>query len=266
MFFRDGLDWRWRSYSRVADQVVRAARSLRELVAARSIEPESVGIALGSSPQDRISAILAAQYAGYATGWPGSSRPKDLTFGSEDLPLPTCRGILDAQALLHKLQPSETAAGGVVVPSSSGDLLWTAQDVEASADSLVHQVDAAPLIDGHRRPILFAQAELLGSAAIVSVLTSLSLKLDAAWTLEPQVDAFISTILWVRPSLLVTRAAGAEALCNALGSAEAKSDRKKSRLRRLVVCEPEDPGERARARWSDELGAGVDLWLFGDGA
>ena len=171
--------------------------------------------------------------------------------------------MLDTKEKLLKLQPAEPSAGGVIVSGPKGDFLWAAQDLEAQATSLVRESDRRPLADGHGRPILFAQADLLGAPAIVSILTSLSLQLNSAWALEPHHEAFISTILWVRPSFLLTRASAMDEVCRALGSSHgAKSDRKQSRLRRLVICEPRDPGDEARARWQEELKAEVDWWCF----
>ena len=262
LFFREGLDWRWRSYARVADQVARALGALREALLARSTEPQAIDIASDIPPEDRIAAILAAQCSGHATRWPAGPEPDDLALGHPDFPVPPCRGMLDTRDRLLELQPVESGAGGVVVSGSNGDFLWAAQDLEAQASSLIRESDRSPLSDGHVRPILFAQAELLRSPVMVSILISLSLQLRSAWTLEPHPEAFVATILWARPSLLVTQASGADAVCAALGSNGAKSDRKQSRLRRLVVCEPRNPGDEARARWKEELNVEVDWWCL----
>ncbi len=262
MFYRESLDWRWRSYARVADQVARAVKFLREAVAARATEPQAVGLAADMPPEDRVAAILAAQCSGCATRWPGGSEPADLLLGHPDLPMPPCRGMLDTREKLLGLRPTESSAGGVIVSGPDGSFLWAAQDLESQAGSLIRESDRALLSDGHGRPILFAQAELLANPVMVSILTSLSLQLHSAWALEPHPEAFVATVLWVRPSFLVTRASGADAVCRALGSKGEKSDRKQSRLSRLVVCEAHNPGDEARARWKEELNVEVDWWCL----
>lgn len=222
LFFRPGLDWRWQSWARVADRVARAAGAW----SAEGSSPGEPALVLPPTlrPEERIAAILAAE----ALGWPvrsadPSGEPSgpatDATHnrfqrGSASHVLPAARGYLDREPL----QPVDPWVRCTDSEVSAPEQVRSAETHE------IETQQTGPL-NGSRRPLLFVQSELLVEANRLRDFTDLSLKMDAAWILEPQIDALAATVLWARPTHIVVRADGLATLQEEWTASAAKNSR-----------------------------------------
>ena len=224
LFYRPGLDWRWQSWARAADRVARAATSWS---AAAPNAGSTLEIPPTLRPEDRIAAILAAEALAWTVRLEDGERVPSATvssatahrlrLGDAELFLPAGRAYLDREPL--QSVDDWVVRGG---PGSPFDSVLEALQVEA----VVGARKGTP-----RRPMLFVQSELLGDGPRLRALTEASLKMDAAWILEPQEDAMVATILWSRPTHVVLRHDGLAALIDAWTPSAAKH----SRLRRVLL-------------------------------
>ncbi|MEO1087564.1 MAG: hypothetical protein AAFY88_25270, partial [Acidobacteriota bacterium] len=213
LFFRSGLDWRWRSYRHVADQVRRSAAAL---AATGDAGPMACG--LGQDP-DAIAALLAIVAAGRSPDVDGPAPAVD-----PDGPTPwlqPCRGPLE------RLDPPAESE-----PSVPKDAFGLRFGLRLARDAAHFAALVRPALKGLKpRSILYAGVE--ASTGRLAALTAWSLEHDAPWALEPQADAFAATALWTRPHLLVAGRGELASLLPHFGKAE----RRHSRLRATVVVE-----------------------------
>lgn len=240
LFYRRGWDWRWRSWGQVADQVARGAATLRRSPAL-ALPPRSRGdvrVAFdGRQDPDAVAAGLAAQAAG-ATAVPrsvGPRRPLEVAVleGGEPavrLRLPACRSRLE------RWRPQALGLDAAVAGAPDAD------EAERLASAL------PPL--GRGRPILCASAAL--DPRTIQTLQAWTMRMDAAWVLEPDPEAFAAAALWARPTLVVAPGRELESLASAL------CGRKHRRHRRIAAVVA--VGEAAGRREWEELGVPVVLW------
>ncbi|MDA8017392.1 MAG: hypothetical protein MPN21_08065 [Thermoanaerobaculia bacterium] len=103
------------------------------------------------------------------------------------------------------------------------------------------------------RPIVVSAREVDDLEALAAV----TLELDAAWALEPTPEAFVGTIRWVRPTILVAPPRALEALAEVWDG----SDRKWSRLRVIVVRGGEDSlVTEGLDHWKKMFHARIECW------
>ncbi len=262
LFHREGWDWRWRSWSRVADQVARSVAVLRDAVAGGS----SVGYEARQHP-DAIACGLAIRAAGLiamplrgdrrAASRPGCDAWAEVEGAPEEEIAPDPERIALPPALSPlertKPQPLEldpgAAAGAVRLP----DLGELAPGVSLrAAERLDDQLRPAT-----RRTIVCASPQLDQAAA--QLLEAWTLVRGAAWVLEPDSASFVETALWARPTLVWGLPGEIEQLAARLGT---RKRRRQSRISAVVVAGSDEGDEGAgggrvdRRPWN-ELGAQV---------
>jgi hypothetical protein len=231
LFHPDGWDWRWRSWGQVADQVARGAAAVRR----SPPELRRVGCPERLDP-DAVAAVLAVVAAG-RTAVPG---------GAGEVAFPACRSRLDRWRP-EVLEPA-SPAGAVEV--EDGETL-TEVDLAAGAGSLAALLPEPLGPRSGARPILCAAPDL--PLRVRWTLLAWSVQHAAAWALEPDPDAFLGAVLWVRPTVVVAGPGDLERLAAALGE---RRHRRHHRLRAVVVAQEGAPGAGI---WQD-LGVPV---LFG---
>ena len=239
LFYRDRLDWEWRSWARVADQVARGAEALRAV----SAEPCRIGFDARQHP-DAVAASLAIQAAGHlavpvrggvdqapAAGcdaWAAVGAGAGPGPGMRSIELPPARSMLE-KTELRPLVPEPESAGALEVPGcrrlSPAELASSARDLDrrlpASAD----------------RPIVCAAPEL--DEATLQRLAAWTLNSGAAWVHEAAPEAFVETVLWARPTLVWAPPARLERLASRM---TARKHRRHSRLSAVVTAGGIDPG------------------------
>lgn len=189
LFYRRGWDWHWRSWGQVADQVARGAEALAD------VEP-AVGFRAVQDPH-AVALALAIQAAG-----------RVLTLTLSPPSIPECRSRLE------RWQP-RTLNLDAVTPVSNQDLFQEAERFDGKIP---------PYLD---RLILCATPAL--AAHDLQVVLAWTLRSGAAWVLEPESEAFLETVLWARPSVVMATGAELERLASAM------TDRKHRRHSRLKV-------------------------------
>ncbi|MEM8994128.1 MAG: hypothetical protein AAGF23_04970 [Acidobacteriota bacterium] len=248
LFFRRGLDWRWRSYRHVADQVRRSASALGALD-----DAGAVPCGLAQDP-DALAALVAILGAGRSPAVDAGSVPAVGAEGATPW-LEPCRGHLERVDLAAVPAPRSPWVPADAVGARFG--LRLARDAEHFA-ALVR-----PALKGlGPRAILYAG--VAGSADRLGALAAWSLGHDAPWALEPQADAFAATALWTRPHVLVAAAGELASLVPHFGKAE----RRHSRLRAAVVVETVGDGGSSDAQAVDiegRLGCPALRWPAGAG-
>ncbi len=257
LFHRDGWDWRWRSWSRVADQVARGAAVLRDAVAggtrvgfrARQ-HPDAVaaGLAIQAAgrvavpvPVDRHLAAEVGCGAWAEVGDEASAEPGGLA----GVALPAALSPLDQTSRRPLDLDADSAAGAVHLPER-GELEPRAS--MAAAGRLEGEGLAGELLPARGRAIVCASPALDLPSALV--LESWTLLRDAAWVLEPDPATFLATVLWARPTLVWGLAGELELLAERLRT---RKHRRHSRLSAIVVA---GGGELDPEPWS-ELGVEV---------
>lgn len=241
LFYRRGWKWRWASYGQVADQITRGLRIVRQ--AATSAPRTARWVTHGTQHPDTVAVACMLLEAGgtlhlrrpMADGsW---SSPQE---GAEDAP----RWVVAAAEPADSDDLDPSRQGGLLeVPSVPGQLdrrplealetgfldrcvvsqvededgrQWTPADLRDRARRL-----AEALAEEHgfpetgswlrrwqdrrrlpRRPIVCVSPAV--SPVDLLVVAWATLVLDAAWVLEPQADAFLPTVDWVRPTVVLT--------------------------------------------------------------
>lgn len=135
-----------------------------------------------------------------------------------------------------------------------------AEDGRRRAERLLEalpDVAKGDLGKGKCRPVVFSVPE----PELLEPLAALTLRLGAAWVLEPAADAFVATARWVRPTLLVATPQALEALAAAWDG----GDRRWSRLRAVVLWpdasgDVESVAESDSSPWSDAFGVPAVAW------
>ncbi|MEE8523322.1 MAG: hypothetical protein V3T72_05270 [Thermoanaerobaculia bacterium] len=194
LFYRRGWDWHWRSWGQAADQVARGAEALADA------EP-GVGFRPVQDP-DAVALALAIQAAGRA-----------LTPTLSPTSIPECRSRLE------RWQPRALdldAAPPVFL-----------RDLFREAERFDGKIPAVP-----DRLILCATPAL--AARDFQVVLAWTLRSGAAWVLEPESEAFLETVLWVRPSVVMATGAELERLAAAMAG---RKHRRQSRLEVTVDVE-----------------------------
>lgn len=240
LFHRDGWDWRWRSWGRVADHVARGVEALR----AHAEEPRRAGYAVRQDP-DAVTAGLTIQAAGW-TAVPIQGGPReasalgcDVWVGIGDQASAAdldCVTLPSALSALDRAPPRslklEAAPGSVRLPSQAERA--PAEWIEA-AEHLDDSLAPGSERDADCRPIVGAVPDLdLADAQLLEVWTLLR---GAAWVLEPQTSAFVETVLWARPTVVWARAAELERLAARL---RVRKHRRRSRLSSVVAAGAEE--------------------------
>ncbi len=253
LFHRDGWDWCWRSWSRVADHVARGVEVLQGL----GMEPRLAGY--GDQPHpDAVTAGLTVQAAGW-TAVPVRGGPREASSlgcgvwveAGDQAPVAgiECVALPSALSPLDRTPPRplelETIPGSVRLPGHGerSPAEWT-----RAAERLDGSLAPGSGRAANRRPIVCAAPGLdPREAQLLEVWTLLR---NAAWVLEPQASAFVETVLWARPTVVWARARELEPLAARL---RVRKHRRRSRLTSVVAAggEEVDPGP-----W-DELGIEV---------
>lgn len=132
--------------------------------------------------------------------------------------LPRCRGELEGPSpegpFLDELRATESA-------DPLGSILPTAIDIDRSFFGG----------GGRGRPVLFASPGL-GASRFLGLIAFTLLR-RVAWVLEPQVEAFVATVLWARPTVLIARPGDLRTLVGHFDRAA----QRQSRLRAILVVE-----------------------------
>ncbi len=235
LFHRDGWDWCWRSWSRVADHVARSVAVLQTCTA----EPRRAGYAASQHP-DAVTVGLALQASGWVAvpvrGGPREASSlgcglwaevgeRESAAGIERVGLPSVRSPLE-RTLLQSLV-LERAPGSVRLPGALevAPVEWMAA-AERLDDSLASE---------RGRSIVCAAPDL--NLSDTQLLETWTLVRGAAWVLEPDKDAFVETVLWARPTVVWARGRDLELLAPRIG---ARKHRRSSRLLSIVVAGEEE--------------------------
>lgn len=259
LFYREGWEWSWRSWRRVADQVARGAAEIRRRASnvarrrASNVAPPVIAYGARQDP-DAVAAGLAIQAVGavalpVAGGVPPDPEewryaawaeveccqsPATVPPGVERWVLPAARTQLD-RTERRPLAPADPVGGVRIDPSeatlSARRLMDAARDLDARI----------ALSEG--RSIVCADPEL-GLAASRSIETW-TLLADAAWVLEPDREAFFQTVLWARPTVVFAAADALERL------GELLAPRKRRRHSRIRVAVRIGEGRVREALWRD---------------
>lgn len=235
LFFRRDLDWHWRSYRRVADQVGRTIQTSPDgaVVLNGAVQDDAAVPCPAWQDPDTPAALIAVLAAGRSPGF---------SLSLETPPwLAVCRGALESFDAVS----FEVPAGPPVDAAGMRFSLGLSRDTEHLASSL-----RPALRDLPERPILYAGAAVTPSQ--LAALTAWSLEHHAPWALEAQADAFAATALWTRPHVLL----GTRGELGELIGHFAKSERRRSRLRAVLVTGPEPATDDA----ADVLGCPVMHW------
>ncbi len=260
LFFRQGWDWRWRSYLQVADQVARGAERLGTEGPRRHAERETRIACDGGQDPDAVAAGLAIEAAGYlALPIVGEAAPEArcdavVTVGasppaSEDtttagrLLLPGCRSPLE------RWEPQPLRLDAVRATMAQGQAYRSAERLAAKLPA-----NLSPSRRRRGRPILCAGTTPDFGAR--DVWLAWTLVADAAWVLLGEDDDFVMSVLWARPTVVAAEARRLERLAAALAQ---RRHRRRHRLRAVVVVGEEPPAARP---WDDlgvTLVAGISV-------
>ncbi len=236
LFYRDGWDWRWRSWSRVADHVARSVAVLRGAAAGTL----RAGYDAHQHP-DAIVAGLAIQAAGWVAvpvaGGPleASSRACGVWVGDaptgveepapglERVELPPALSPFDRTEPRHLVLDGASASAAVAIPRREP----TSPEMLASS---ARRLDRRLSARGGSAIVCAAPELGLGATQL---LQAWSLVRGAAWILEPEPEAFIETVLWARPTVVWARLDELEQLAVRL---QVRKHRRRSRLVGIVVA------------------------------
>lgn len=250
LFFRQGFDWRWRSWARVADQVARGADRCRrwsQTQGERSLKVSTVW------HPDAVAGCLAVAAAGLEVDLDGASSSEagactlalpspegdgdgdgkhdgDGDFSSGSSPtLPSCHGALDA----FEGATLEVAAGDSGLLLEGETWPWSRIDASRKHFGALGQALGAPLDleagRGKKKQLILLASGSLPPSLFVTLL-AWSLHTGASWILEPDPDELAGVAWWSRPSILVATADELEAFAAHFD----RSARKRSRLTALV--------------------------------
>ncbi len=251
IFYRDGWDWAWRSWARVADQVARGTEALGERWPG---DKPSIGFDAGQFP-DAVAAGLAIQAAGgLAVPIPGSDASAlegalaagcaawattaeaylpETPAGLERIDLPAAPSPLD-RTELRPLVVAPDSLGAIVLPSgdqlSQADRLSQA-DLAAAAERL-----GGPLPSPVGRPIVCVAPGL--DPRVSQQIQAWILLAGAAWVLEDEPEAFAPTVLWARPTLVIASSTELAALAPRLA---VRKHRRHHRIEAVAVVGEERP-------------------------
>ncbi len=229
LFHRDGWDWRWRSWARVADHVARGVEVLRA-----HAEPRTAAYPDRQHP-DAVTAGLVIRAAGWTAvpaGGPHAAPALDcgvwVAVGDgapaaeiESVALPPALSAVD-RTLPRPLE-LPAAPGSVQLPGfPEGEPAESIAAAERLDGTLAH---------GSSRPIVCAVPDLEPCAA--HLLETWTLLRGAAWVLEPEASAFVETVLWARPTVVWGRAAELERLAARL---QVRKHRRHNRLTSVVAA------------------------------
>ncbi len=267
LFYREGWDWRWRSWARVADQVMRGLTALREkltMLQDQSSEagPIAANYRIGfdaSLDPDAITSGLVVQAAGViavpvdldSTGlaWAttlgcsawveveGTRFVERSDRDPERLVLPAALSATDPtprQPLVLDLEP----AGGEIemqprVTAAASELMVAARRLEGRLPPSARK--GSLFKAGAPEQAIFCCAPGLG-ADVARLLQTWTLVRGAAWVLEPDLEAFVETVLWARPTLVCAAAAELTELASRL---QRRKHRRHSRLEAILVADGE---------------------------
>ncbi len=255
LFHRDGWDWSWRSWGRVADHVARGVEALH----GASTRPRRAGYDSRQHP-DSVTVGLAIQAAGWAAvpviGGPRQAQAvgcdawvsvgtSQITSDIETIDLPPVLSPID-RTELRSLRLDATPAGTSTAAPRTQQIL--ASDLVVSAKQLDLRLPSGS------RPIVCAAPNLrTEDARLLEVWTLVS---DAAWVLEAQASAFVATVLWARPTLVWGEADELEPLAKRLRN---RKHRRRSRLKAVILTGEQELTPDLR----QALGAEI-LTLHGD--
>lgn len=237
-----GVDWRWRSWHQIEDQVARGARALRLFGA-----PETVDVPARLSP-DGIAAAWASLVAGrrvrpvvdgpaalQGEGDPGGDGPAKTvrwsfaSWGGADGPrLPGVRSRLE-NWVAETVDPGGDPPGSLVHrrPSVGSAVRLDWGELLRRADRLV---EALKERSGGGRPIYLLGGRLDGLAEQVALIASV--RSGAAVAVEPDGLAFPGSVASLRPRVVVAPPSLLEALPEVLSK---RRVRRWSRLEAVVV-------------------------------
>lgn len=250
LFYREGFDWRWRSWSQVAHQAALGARLLR-----RSGRLEQGGrMAYGDRLHpDSIAAVLAIQAAG------GLAVPVAADEEAEVPELPPVASRLgrwrpDLDSLRAALRDDAGAFGGGHGEPRTHRELWRA----AAAWSA-----GLPAVEEKPRKRAIALASGAVAAEMREIFLAWTLATGSAWVLEDDADFFVPAALRNRPTMVA--APGSEAGLLALSLGE-RRHRRWCRLRAVGITD-DAPAEIFLEEEWDALGVPVvrllTLWRRG---
>ncbi len=237
LFYREGIDWRWHSWSQVAHRVARGAASLRQSGRLRK-RGGRISYADRLHP-DGVAAALAIQAAG------GIAVPD-----GEDLDLPPVASRLgrwqpELESLRGTIGADDAAFGSWHgAPPRTHRELWSAA---AAWSALLGAVEEKP----GRRAIVLASGGVGGTTR--EILLAWTLATGAAWVLEDDADRFVPAALRTRPTWVA--APGSEAGLLALSLRE-RRHRRWHRLRAVGITD-DAPAEIYLAEEWDVLGVPV---------
>ena len=211
LFYRQGWDWRWRSFGQAADQVARGAAALGDA-------PSVLGFR-SRQDADAVAVVLAIQAAG-----------RDADLASPPPTIPDCRSHLE-EGPPRLLSPGDASPATLTLaagsaPATPAEIFREAGRFDTGLPSV------------RERWILCATPALTPRG--LQVVLAWTLLAGAAWVLEPDSEAFHETVLWARPSIVVATAAELGRLSAALKD---RRHRRHSRLRVTIdVADLTAPG------------------------
>ncbi len=242
LFYREGWDWRWRSWARVADQVVRS------LLAQPGVDINRIGFDARLDP-DAIVSGLVAQMAGV------TAIPIDLdSAGLAKATAMGCSAWLEVEGS-HFVPRSDRDPERIVLPASLsavdptprrplqldrraalGDLeLNTGLQPVTALMSAARRLDSRlPMATGKdaSKQVIFSLAPRL-ETGVAQLLQAWTLVQGAAWVLEPDLEAWVEAVLWARPHIVC---AGAPELAELASQLRQRKYRRHRRLTAIVVA------------------------------
>ena len=254
LFFRHSLDWEWRSWSQVTDQITRGVRN------ATATESPRIAFENRLDPDD-LAAGLAILATGKTAVAVSGSPPPGLPFvktatdledsaaadsGDAFLSLPACRDHLDRQR--HETIVSAATLGNLEASPESQPIPMA--ELSAGSSRLAALLPEAPP-SRISRQILCATPEL--EADRVLALLAWTVHRAAVWALEPASEAFQATLLWTRPTVVVATAKDLDSIAVKLSS------RPHRRHHRLQIAITIDEMPKDLQMWSD-LGVALRRW------
>ena len=145
--------------------------------------------------------------------------------------------------------PLETPAG----PTTDGVAFSGSRQVSGrELMAAARQLDARVPVTA-KRPVACAAPDL--AVSVSQLVQTWTLARGAAWVLEPHPEAFVATVLWARPSIVFTTAAGLRQLAS---SFEHRRHRRHSRVEAAIVVGGETVDE---SPWH---AAGVRIVVLGE--
>jgi len=240
------LEWRWRSWVRIAEQAAGAAAALAHL-------PAGTRVGLDGRPgADAVTLDLAVQAADLVSMPLCGENPRErareagcaawLEAGSSPVEEMALEGLerISAPPVRPRLEPWPQGLE-ITLPEGRGGVV--AEGREIGQDTLLAQAQALaeriPSLGERHVAFGFWGLDHPGGRAFAAW----SLVTGAALLLEPQADAVPPGLLWTRPSVVHARAEELEAVAAALAD---RSRRRWSRLRAFILDGPDEPSAEAR--------------------